>query len=323
MPSIAKIVDSHHHFFDPPANAFNAFLGSLGAPTYLPEEYTADAAGLPITKTVHVEAMCDDAIGEAKWVECLANAGRCTVAAIVAGPNLAAPDIAAQLDALQAECPRLRGIRYIIDYDGPFDGTTNATHPNMKRHGDGIDYLRDPTHLAAFEQGFAMLATRGLSFDLQCAPGQLPAAAELCARHPGTRVVIDHLGKPRHLDGSAEDAPKLAEWRAGMAKMAALPQVCVKLSMLGYSVPGWHADTNKEALLKGLVLEVIDLFGASRCMFASNYHVNAQVSDSDGKCSTGPEMTELYDRFEAWVGHMTDVENASLFAGTAEDFYRI
>ena len=114
----------------------------------------------------------------------------------------------------------------IIDYDGPFDGTTNATHPNMKRHGDGIDYLRDPTHLAAFEQGFAMLATRGLSFDLQCAPGQLPAAAELCARHPGTRVVIDHLGKPRHLDGSAEDAPKLAEWRAGMAKMAALPQVC-------------------------------------------------------------------------------------------------
>jgi len=135
--------------------------------------------------------------------------------------------------------------------------------------------------------------------------------------------VIDHLGKPRHLDGSAEDAPKLAEWRAGMAKMAALPQVCVKLSMLGYSVPGWHADANKEALLKALVLEVIDMFGASRCMFASNYHVNAQVSDSDGKCGTGPEMIELYDRFEAWIEHMPDEEKARLFAGTAEDFYRI
>ena len=105
--------------------------------------------------------------------------------------------------------------------------------------------------------------------------------------------------------------------------MLCVLKVCVKLSMLGYSVPGWHADANKEALLKALVLEVIDMFGASRCMFASNYHVNAQVSDSDGKCGTGPEMIELYDRFEAWIEHMPDEEKARLFAGTAEDFYRI
>ena len=53
-------------------------------------------------------------------------------------------------------------------------------------------------------------------------------------------------------DGGAADEVKLTEWRKGMALMAALPQVHVKLSMLGYSVPGWHADAAKEAHRTGL-----------------------------------------------------------------------
>ena len=323
--SINEIVDAHFHFFDPPNNSFNKFLGSLGAPAYLPEQYDQHAAGLPIKKTVHVEAMCDDALGEAKWVESLADAGRCRVAAIVAGVNLAHPDAEQQLDALKASCPRLRGNRYILDYVGPFDGGS-ATHVNMKRHeGGGIDYLRDVAAASDFERGFAALAARGLSFDLQCAPAQLPAAAQLCARHPGVPVVIDHMGKPRHLalDGSAEDAEKLSEWRAGMRLMAAQPQVFVKLSMLGYSVPGWHAHADREALLKSLVLEVITLFGARRCMFASNFHISAAGSDSDGKSNTGPEMAELYAKFESWVAHLGDEDKARLFSGSATEFYRL
>jgi len=325
MSKMANIVDPHFHFFDPPNNPHNKFLGSLGAPAYLPEQYTEHAAGLPISKTVHVEAMCDSALGEAQWVEGLADAGRCKVAAIVAGVNLADPDAEAQLDELKAKCPRLRGNRYIIDYVGPFEGGKNATHPNMLRHDGGVDFLRDPAVAPAFEKGFAALAARGLSFDLQCAPEQLPAAAALCAKYPTVPVVIDHMGKPRHLeaDGGAEDTAKIAEWREGMKLMAALPQVCVKLSMLGYSVPGWHTDATKEALLKSLVLETIELFGAARCMFASNFHISAAGSDSDGKCDTGPEMRELYAKFESWVADKSDEDKARLFAGTAEAFYKI
>ena len=209
--------------------------------------------------------------------------------------------------------------------DGPFDGGQNPTHPNMIRHDGGVDYLRDPEPAAKFEAGFALLADRGLSFDLQCAPVQLPMAAALCARHPGVPVVIDHLGKVRHLraDGSADDEAKLAEWRAGMKQMAALPQVYVKLSMLGYCVPGWHATDSKEALIKALVLEVIELFGASRCMFASNFHISASGSDSDGASPTGPEMPELYEKFQSWVADMSTEEQAMLFAGSAAAFYRL
>ena len=61
------------------------------------------------------------------------------------------------------------------------------------------DFLRDPARRDAFERGFAALAAHNLTFDLQCNPAQLGAAADLCARHPATRVVLDHLGMPRHL----------------------------------------------------------------------------------------------------------------------------
>jgi predicted TIM-barrel fold metal-dependent hydrolase len=108
-----------------------------------------------------------------------------------------------------------------------------------------------------------------------------------------------------------------------MKLMAALPQVCVKLSMLGYAVPGWHADAAKEALLKSLVLETIELFGHARCMFASNFIISAAGSDSDGKSDTGPEMPELYSKFESWVVDRSEEDKVLLFAGAAEAFYKI
>ena len=147
------------------------------------------------------------------------------------------------------------------------------THVACKDHD--TDYLRDPTAAAAFERGYSLLAAHGLSFDLQCCPAQMEAAAALFSRHADVPVVIDHMGKPRKLaaDGGAEDLAKLASWRAGMTKLAALPHVSCKLSMLGAAVPGWFADAAKEAVLRDLVLEMVDLFGAGRCMFTSNWCV--------------------------------------------------
>ncbi len=326
MPLPSDVVDPHHHFIDP-ANEFQGFLcGTLGAPAYTAEMFTADLGPLNerVSRTVHVEAIPDDGLAEATWVEGLAAQGRCKVAGIVAACNLADDDAEQQLEAL-AKLSRVRGIRYIIDYDGgPWaPGCDNATHAACSRHN--LDYLRDPVAAPLFERGFAKLAAHGFSFDLQCAPAQLPAAAAMLARHPEVRVCLDHLGKPRHLsaDGGARDAAELAAWRAGMALLAAQPQVVVKLSMLGYAVPGWCVDEKKEALIKSLVLETIGLFGANRCMFSTNYHIGAALSDSDGKSSDGLEPTPLFERFAKWVEHLPDDDQRRLFAGTAAEFYRI
>jgi predicted TIM-barrel fold metal-dependent hydrolase len=325
VPFPAEIVECHHHFLDPDNNSFQGFLKSLGASEYLPEAFEDDARGLPITKTVHVEALPDDGHAEARWVAKLVESGRAPrVAAIVGQVDPSAHDAGAQLDELRAISPAMRGIRYILDYDGDFDGgKSNATHAAASRHGK--DYLRDPTHAADFERGIALLAERSLTFDLQCCPAQLPAAAEIFARHPDLPVCIDHLGKPRHLaaDGSEADEAELAKWRAGMKQMAALPNVHVKLSMLGYAVPGWHKDPAKEELVRSLVRETIALFGARRCMFSGNWHINAAVSNSDGVEEDGPAMPELYERFAGWVADVSAEERAALFAETAKRFYGI
>lgn len=48
----ARIVDAHHHFYDPPGKHFHAFLNSLGVPAYMPEAYAAESASLPVTHSV-------------------------------------------------------------------------------------------------------------------------------------------------------------------------------------------------------------------------------------------------------------------------------
>merc|ERR1712222_273513 len=126
------------------------------------------------------------------------------------------------------------------------------------------------------------MGKHGLRFDLQCAPEQLLAAAEIITRHPDVPVVLDHLGKPRLGSGDeATDAAELEVWRRGMQKLAALDHVFVKLSMLGYSVPGWAGDMAKEMLLSSLVVEVIDLFSPRRWMFSTNWWANGAMSNSD------------------------------------------
>lgn len=319
-----SIVDCHHHFIAPD-QPFHAALAEIGAPMYTAEQYKKDCGQLPITKTVHVEAMADDGVGEVAHVEALINSGKCKVAAIVANCDLSAPDAAQQLDRIMAASTRVRGIRKILDYDGPFDGN-RCTHMACKFHD--TDYLRDPVAAVAFERGFALLADRGLSFDLQCCPAQMDAAESLFRRHPKVPVCIDHLGKLWRLkaDGGDEDAAKIAAWRTAMIKLATLPQVYCKISMLGNVVQGWPRSSSKEALLKSLVLEVIDLFGAKRCMFNSNWHINGSISNSDVPGVASDEdlsMEKLFEKFASWVAHLPNEDREWLFARSAEEFYSI
>ena len=141
-----RIVDPHHHFYTPSVEegpgGHSGFLRKLGAPDYPPEEYVKDKAALNIVKSVHVEALPDDGVQEAAWVASLIDAGRApTVKAIVGKVDLAAPDAAQKLDALVKTSDLVKGVRYIIDYDGPW-GEDNGTHPEVSRHGK--DYLRGP-----------------------------------------------------------------------------------------------------------------------------------------------------------------------------------
>jgi len=322
------IVDCHHHFYEPSKNAFSGFLSTLGAPDFPPEKYTEAKGALKISRSVHIEAMPDEGVKEVAWVASLMAAGRCpTVKAIVAKCDLSQEDAGEVLDALIAAAPgKVRGIRYILDYDGPF-GEDNGTHPQVSIHG--LDYLRTlgkSGPAEAFERGFALLAGRGLSFDLQCAPAQLSYAAGLAGRHPKTKVAICHCGKVRHLTGRQGDNNKIATWREGMTLLAQLPNVYCKISMIGFCVPGWSAHPHQERRAMGLLSEILSLFGPRRCMVASNWHGTGAAANADGADETEITMTQFYAAVKKWADgplRLSAEDQSWLFAKTARDFYRL
>ena len=330
-------MDPHHHFIDTTNNSFQSFLKSLaGDVSYLPEQYLADVIeplkklGVEVFGTVHVEAMPDCGPSEVAWVKNLTSAYY--VKGYVASVNLTHDNVEEELKTVIDAAPcKVRGIRWILDCVGKFDGGRSATHPATLRH-NGIDYLKSPN----FERGLGYLEKYNLTFDLQCAPVQLlESAAAIFAKYPNLKVCIDHLGKPRRLlgsdlldDGSVNcntkpDEVELDTWRRGMKAMASNPNVHVKLSMMGYAVTGWIRTPERQDFLKSLVLNTIDIFGVNRCMVAWNWHVNGAVSDGDGASDIGPDPVELLEKFMWFFDGFEKEEQARLFAGTAKEFYRL
>jgi predicted TIM-barrel fold metal-dependent hydrolase len=182
------IVDPHFHFLDPehnPAQHATLLKAHPDLTGYLPEDYQSDFASLNVVKSVHMEVIPDDFVYEVKWVAGLATSRAPWVKAIVAAADPSSPDFAATLDAAAAAAPgMLRGIRWILNYDGELQaGETptveRATWPRTAKH-----FLAPPVD-ATFEANFALLAERGLSFDLQANPHQHKDCAAFLAHHPG------------------------------------------------------------------------------------------------------------------------------------------
>src|SRR3954471_21673218 len=81
---------------------------------------------------------------------------------------------------------------------------------------------------AAWRSGLRELEQRGLLFELQVFASQMADAARLAKDFPQVTFVLLHAGMLE--DRSSEG---WAHWRAGMRKLAACNNVCVKLSGLG------------------------------------------------------------------------------------------
>lgn len=289
-------VDPHIHLWDlaklrypwltPPLDdgGPNGDIASI-ARTYLPADYLADASAWHIVGAVHIDAGAHpgDAIRETEWLAAQADATGLPTA-IVAYAALDAPDVAGQL-AAQAAHPLVCGIRQIVNW-----------HADPKR-----TYTpRDVTGDAAWQRGFAQLAAHDLSFDLQCYPGQLAAVAAIAARHPDTRVILNHAGMP--VD------PDRAIWREGLRRLAALPNAAIKLSGFGFVVRDWTVEQ-----IRPLILEAIEIFGTNRAMFASDFPTDSLFGSFD----------RHLDAYHAIVADFSDRERRALFADNANRVYRL
>lgn len=292
-------VDAHVHFWDlaqlrypwlTPPFVDDGPNGSVEAiaHTYLPGDYLADASGWNVVGAVHVDAGADpaDALRETEWLERLA-AGTALPSAIVGFADLADPDVETLLDR-QARNRRVRGIRHIVNW-----------HPDPQRSYTTRDMTRDDR----WARGFGLLGRYGLSFDLQCYPAQMVHFAVIARRNPDVPVMINHLGMP-----VLSDPEGLVEWRRGLRALAALPQVSIKLSGLGFIRPDW--DTK---LAMPLIREAIDLFGPCRAMAASDFPTDRLFSTWDRALSALAEAVQPYN----------DEERRAIWGGNACRLYRV
>ncbi|WP_242148820.1 amidohydrolase family protein [Sphingomonas sp. BAUL-RG-20F-R05-02] len=296
MPDTRPFVDAHVHLWDL-AHLRYAWLtppfsdagpnGSVEpiAKTYRLDDYLADAAGWDVRGIVHIDAGAhpDDALAETDWLQGIADE-RGMPNAIVAFAALDDPDVDALL-AAHAKRPNVRGIRHIVNWHAEANRTYTP---------------RDVTQDEAWAAGFAALGRHGLSFDLQGYAGQFAGLVPLIERHPETPVIINHMGMM--VPGEQ------AEWRAGMAALAALPSVSVKLSGIGFSDRRWSAD-----LARDQIRTTIDLFGSNRAMFASDFPTDKLFGS----------FAQHLDTYADIVADLTPHEQHALFAANANRIYRL
>jgi predicted TIM-barrel fold metal-dependent hydrolase len=288
-------VDAHVHLWDlaqlrypwltPPFNDNNP-NGSVEAIAhdYTLDDYLAEASAWNVQAIVHVEAGADprDALAETDWLQATADA-RGMPNAIVAFAALNDPAID---DVLAAQTARgnVRGVRHIVNW-----------HPDPRRTYTPCDVTGDD----AWQRGFAALARHGLSFDLQAYPAQLARLAPLLERHPEVPVFVNHAGMG--VDGDED-------WRAGVAPLARLPHVAIKLSGFGFAFRPLD-----EGKVRDRLLSAIDLFGPDRAMVASDFPTDRLFGGFD----------QLLGLYSDAVADFTPAERHALFAGTANRLYRL
>jgi L-fuconolactonase len=242
------IVDAHVHFWDP-ATLHYPWLDEIPSldRAFLPADYRAAAAEIPISRMMFVEANCqpDEARREVAWIERLAEAeprivGIVAFADVAEGLGAGSLELGRTLDVL-ARSPLVKGIRQNIQ-------------------GQRAGFCVQP----AFVEGVREVGRRGLTFDLCATHDQLSEVVQLVRQCPDTRFVLDHGGKPAIRNRRADP------WRGDVAALAAHDNVSCKLSGLltEAAAEGWRDDD-----LLPYANHVVEIFGTERLMYGSDWPV--------------------------------------------------
>jgi L-fuconolactonase len=331
------IIDPHHHLWHRPDAVFANLAAPHGFETvirramrYLLPEFLADLnTGHHILGTVFVQCSAmhrvdgPEAIkpvGETEFV----NGVAAMCASGTYGPIRACAGIVGHVDLvlgaavravleahLKAGGDRFRGIRHAASYDAD----SNVLGP-LVRAGAGLFMTK------AFREGYAQLAEFNLSFDAWLLEPQLPELIDLARRFPDTPVVLDHAGTPLGIACyQAKREERFPIWRENIRRLAALPNVSVKLGGLGMAFCNFpsflQTPPATSAQLAGewrpYIETCIEFFGVDRCMFESNFPVDM------GSCT----YPVLWNAFKTLAKDYSAAEKAALFSGTARRVYRL
>lgn len=315
------IVDPHHHFWDLPGNR------------YLLDEFLTDLrSGHRIIATVHGECGRNfrttgpeefRPIGETEFVTGLVESGLAESGGTVGAGTRICEGIVGQarldlgvaagdvLDGhIEAANGRFRGIRHSATWHpDPAAGTSTVGGPHLYR-------------TEAFLAGARELARRNLTLDAWVYHTQLDDVIELAQQVPELVICLNHLGGILGI-GPNQDrhAAVFREWSRRMARLARCENVTVKLGglvmrlgvfrYLGADAP--PGSTQLSAFWGPWINHVIELFGADRCMFESNFPADKM----------GVSYRVLWNGFKRMTATASAAERRALFADTARRVYRL
>ncbi len=305
------IVDAHHHLWDKPGSLYRA------------HEMTADLdSGHRIVGTIFAEGRCHfrqdgpeelRPVGETETVvEWLEAEGRPGLGVGFVGyVDLALGErIGPVLDAhVEAGKGRFRGVR----------GST-AWHADPEARGSILSpppgLLYDP----GFRAGLREVQKRGLVFDAWMYHTQLGELADLATAMPELAIVINHQGGPLGIGPyEGRRAEVWSDWEHFMTRLARFPNLSVKLGGFGMLMAGFDFhDRQRPASSQELadawgpyMRRCIELFGAERCMFQSNFPVDKGTTS----------YLLLWNAFKRIAHDFSADEKHALFFGSANRTY--
>ncbi|MFD3401361.1 amidohydrolase family protein [Kribbella sp. NPDC058693] len=273
-------VDAHHHFWDPARYSYPWMVGDVMDPVrraFTPDDLRDVLVAAGIDRTVLVQTLSD--LDETReFLRLDAD----FVAGVVGWVDLTSPKVGDELDELLAGPGRLIGIRHQV-HDEP----------------DADWLLRDDVR-----RGLTAVQDRGLAYDVLVRARELPAAIATAHALPDLQFVLDHIAKPRIVDGVD------AAWSELMPGLAAAPNVAVKLSGMVTEADWsrWTADD-----LRPFVERVIEWFGTERVLFGSDWPV----------CLLAGSYAEVLAGLEAALPDLSSAERELVYGGNAERVYSL
>jgi len=173
-----------------------------------------------------------------------------------------------------------------------------------------------------FRTGLACLAALGLSFDAWLYHPQVADVVELARAVPAATIIMGHVGGVLGYGPyTAKKDEVFGVWKAAMTELAGCPNVVVKLGgmmrrLAAFDYGTAPAPPSSEELAgywRPYMGTCIELFGADRCMFESNFPVE--------KVGTGYAV--LWNAFKRIAAGASSDEKRALFSGTARRLYHL
>lgn len=286
------IVDTHHHLWDldrfrlPWLDEEDGVLQR----SFLIADYFEATKGLNIVKTVYMEVDVDASQQRdevAYIIELCRRPDNPMAAAVISGRPESA-EFSSYVDALCDE-PHIKGVRRILHTQPPGLCVEPQFIKNVQRLGE-----------------------LGLSYDICCAPSELPNAVKLVDACPETQFILDHCGNA-NVPAFKADQPdpglrtQAEQWRHGISALAEQQHVVCKISgIVAGAGKGWTADD-----LAPAINHCLDAFGPDRVIFGGDWPV----------CTIAATYAQWVGGLKQIVASRSEADQKQLFHDNAVRLY--